>query len=79
MTAREWIAFLSTLDQKCRRLSQSILARAQHILNRDRIVYLDEIQRVERRHAVLKEDLRRLEDRLSARIAALEQQAGHGG
>jgi hypothetical protein len=78
MNREEWIAFLSTLDEKCRRLSQSIILRAQHILNKDRIAYLDDIQRVERRQTALKDELRYLEERLSARIAALEQQAGHG-
>lgn len=73
MNGEEWLAFISKLDETCRRLSQAIILRVQHILNRDRLVYFDDIQRLERRQAALREDLRSLEDRLSVRIAALEQ------
>lgn len=44
----EWI---STLDADTRDLVQKIMARISAILNADRRVYLDDVQRVERRQA----------------------------
>lgn len=44
----EWI---STLDADTRDLVQKIMARISTILNADRRVYLDDVQRVERRQA----------------------------
>jgi hypothetical protein len=63
VTGQEWLAYLSKLDEACRRLSQAIILRVHHILNRDRLVYFDDIQRVHRRLDRHKQRIEGLEER----------------
>lgn len=49
MTDAEWMGFLDTLTPSERKLAQAILAKIQHVLERDRSRALGETQRMERR------------------------------
>lgn len=49
MTDQEWVHFLDTLTPSERRMAQAVLAKLQHVLERDRSRAVGDIQAVERR------------------------------
>lgn len=49
MNNADWLAYLDTLPPDHRDLAQKIMARIQTIINSDRMKFIDEVQRAERR------------------------------
>lgn len=49
MTDQEWVSFLDTLTPSERKLAQAVLAKLQHVLERERSRALGDTQRLEQR------------------------------